>query len=113
MYSTRKVVIRSGNPLYNYCISVTQASNNMFNAALYRVRQVMTGVSKEESALTQNEKDVLDEIRTALPSMGKGYNMPTAGKSFLSYKFLDKLMKTTGNPDYYNKSSLDSLRSIL
>lgn len=103
MYSTRKVVIRSGHPLYNYCLSVTQASNNMFNAALYRVRQVLTGVSKEDSALTKNEKDVLDEIRNALPSMGKGYNMPTAGKSFLSYKFLDKLMKTTNNPDYYNK----------
>ena len=97
MYKTKQVQIHKDDPLYEYCSDVTQKVNNLENAALFRMKQCMSGLKKKTP--TANEQFVLDEIRNALPYM-KNADMPTAEKWFLSYTFLDSLMKATGNPDY-------------
>lgn len=100
MYRTIKVSVKKEDPLYNYCDNITKLTNNLSNATLFRIRQVMTGLNKDPQSRTVNENEIISEIERALPNMGPKYSMPTAEKWFLSYYFLDSLLKTTRNPDY-------------
>ena len=100
MYRTIKVSVKKEDPLYNYCDNITKLTNNLSNATLFRIRQVMTGLNKDPQSRTVNENEIISEIERALPNMGPKYSMPTAKKWFLSYYFLDSLLKTTHNPDY-------------
>ena len=102
MYCTRTVQIHSADAIYPYCDQMTKAANNLFNAALFRFRQVLTAVEKDSSKWTSNEVAVMQEIKDALPLMGSKYAMPTKGKQFLSYPFLNKLMYATQNQDFFN-----------
>lgn len=93
------------------------AANNLYNATLFRVRQVITGVKKNEKAITPNEKEILDEIFNNLPQMNKlaksnhdsknpeklfsPMEMPTAERWLLSYNFVDYLYKASKNIDYF------------
>ena len=101
LYMIRSVTIKPQDELFDYCETVTALVNNLENATLFRVRQVLFASGKEESALSENEKSVIDEIRAALPEMGPKYKMPKKGKSALSYIFLEKLFSVTKNPDRY------------
>ena len=101
IYRIRKITIDKGNPLYSYCETVTSLANNLHNVVRFRQRQVLTAVMKDSSEWTENESAIMDEITNAIPEMGSSYKIPTAKKSFLSYSFLDKLLKITKNPDYY------------
>ena len=113
MYHTVRYIVNKGNPLHQYFENLSHLANNLHNAALFRIRQVLSGVKK--TTLTQNEQEVMDEIKGALPIMNATrikanskrkmpsppFEMPTASASFISYPFLDALMKATGNSDYY------------
>lgn len=101
MYHATKILIKQDNELFNYCSSITKATNNLRNAALFRVRQVLTMVDKPIGKLTQNELEVYNELVRALPKMGKKYQMPTKGKTFLSYYFLNALFSATENDDFF------------
>lgn len=103
MYHSIKFMIKPKDPLYSYCNTTTIAANNLRNAALFRVRQVLTLVEKPVSALTDNERFVLNEIECNLPIMGTKHVLPSRGKAFLSHPFLDSLMKHSCNPDYFAK----------
>ena len=122
MYRTFRYVIKPQNTLFNYCKNITHLSNNLYNASLFRIRQVLAVFKKDVP--TPNEQEVLDEIRDALPKMNqlreeantkriakakeankepsvsKQFCMPNAEKHFLSYSFLDALMRVTQNQDY-------------
>lgn len=102
MYCTRTVQVHPADAIYPYCDQITKAANNLYNAALFRFRQVLTAVEKDPSAWTANEKEIMDEIRDAMPGMGPRYCMPEKGKRFLSYPFLNKLLYEAKNPDYFN-----------
>lgn len=104
MYSVLKFAIRPGSEHYEYCDTITKAANNLRNAVLFRMRQVLTFSEKPQEQWTANEKEIHDEIETALPEMNKRshkYSTPCAGKTFLNYNFMDALLKVTRNPDYY------------
>ena len=101
MYFTRNVMVTDGN-LFMWCDTVAHKANNLYNAALFRIRQSMTSRKKDANELTANELEVLNEIErmnTALVSLKKEpRRIPKSGN--LSYAFLDDLMKYSGNPDY-------------
>ncbi|NLH92576.1 MAG: transposase, partial [Atopobium sp.] len=99
MYSIQTVQISQSDDLYAWCDTVTHLANNLENAALFRIRQCMTAVTKKPSKRTDNEKEVLQELEL-LCSMSE-YQMPEEKKWMLSYKLLDALFKMTHNPDYY------------
>lgn len=108
MYSAIKFQIRKGDEFFDYCDQITKAANNLYNAALFRVRQVLTFTNKSQAQWTDNEWEVFRELEVALPLMNQvskkqQYKMPTAGKTFLSYRFLDTLLRVTRNPDYTTK----------
>ena len=101
MYISRNVIV-SDKELFNWCDDVAHKANNLYNAALFRVRQCMTSKDKELNELTENELEILDEIEHmnhSLEACGKKIRaIPNSG--VLSYTFLDDLMKYTDNPDY-------------
>lgn len=103
MYSVLKFSIKKGSGYYEYCDSITKAANNLRNAVLFRMRQVLTFTEKPKEQWTSNEKEIHDEIEAALPYMNKRANkyvMPCVGNTFLSYNFMDALLKVIHNPDY-------------
>lgn len=113
MYHTIRYVVGENNALHPYFDNLAHLANNLHNATLFRIKQVLSGTKK--TTLTQNEQEVMDEIRSALPIMNairekastkrktefQPFEMPTVKTSFLSNTFLDTLMKVTSNRDYH------------
>ena len=101
MYHSVNVMVESG-PTYAWCNTVAHNANNLYNAALFRIRQCMTSRKKDPASLTANELGVLAEVEqmnTVLIANDKKPRLiPKSGA--LSYPFLNDLMKCTGNPDY-------------
>ena len=113
-YRVVKFEVDEKHRLYPYFENCTQKAKNLYNVTNFHIRQVMTGIKKEPSERQENEANVLDNIEHSLPQMnavrannrGKKKNstpfvMPTAEKWFLSYSFLDCLLKVTNNTYYY------------
>lgn len=98
---TVSVHVTNKHPLFAYCDRITRLSNNLSNAVRFCQRQVLTAVSKAETDWTDNEREVMEEIRAAIQHMKKPKEMPTAGKYFLSYSMLEDTLKHTHNLDYY------------
>lgn len=42
MHSATQICVTSGSEFYDYFATITMLANNLRNAALYRVRQVLT-----------------------------------------------------------------------
>jgi len=105
MYHDLKFVINKNHHLFSYLENVSVKANNLYNAALFRQRQVMTATAKLADGLpvTDNEQDIMTEIEKALPSMPKKFSMPRKGKWALSYLFMNSLLKVSKNPDYFCK----------
>lgn len=105
MYNTVMVQINRNHPLYEYCSNVCHATNNLYNAALFRMRQTMTGLQKLDrlsQTITSNEQEVLDELASFV-KCNPSYRMPTAKKWFLSYKLLNSLLYSSNNMDYFSQ----------
>ena len=100
MHSATQICVKPNSEFYAYFATITMLANNLRNATLYRVRQVLTMVEKPFGKLTANELEVYNEIAFALPLMGEKYKMPIKGKQFLSYAFLEALMRVTNNQDF-------------
>lgn len=102
MYSTSAVLVKSkpDNLMSEYLSRLCHQANNMYNATLFRIRQVMTAVKKNPCDRQPNEKEVMKEISDSLPKMKKG-TMPDEKHWLLSYPFLASLMVASHNPDYY------------
>ena len=100
MHSATQICVKPNSEFYAYFATITMLANNLRNATLYRVRQVLTMVEKPFGKLTANELEVYNEIDFALPLMGEKYKMPIKGKQFLSYAFLEALMRVTNNQDF-------------
>lgn len=99
MYHVMKVYIHQDHPLFSWCDTITKKANNLDNATLFRMRQVMTAVTKDPAALTANEAMVMAEVCSTAKKHGLA--APEKGHFFLSYKLLDKLFRDTGNPDFF------------
>ena len=94
MYSVSRTVIKRSHPLFGYCLDATSASKRVYNAALFRLRNNFTARGKEN--LTDNEISVADELNTLAAS---GYKVRSS--AVLSYNVLEKLMRVTENPDFF------------
>ena len=81
-------------------------SKCLYNAALFRVRQVFTGWDKEDRS--ENEKEVFREIAV----MKEVYPDIKAGR-VLSYRALDAVMRANGNPDFFAGLPMQTAQRIL
>ena len=61
MYYTRNIMV-TDRELFEWCDTVAHKANNLYNAALFRIRQCMTSRTKDRDQLTDHELEVLNEI---------------------------------------------------
>lgn len=105
--SSRTLVSGKRHPeLHAYLSGHSMLARSLYNASLFRLRQNFT--MKGKSSLSQNEQQVQNEIRKTVEARHTG--MP--GR-FLSYTFLDKLMRATENPDFFAGLPMQSAQEVL
>lgn len=71
IYRTAQHRIKKTDPIYTYLKGFCSDANNLYNAALFIQRQVMTGLKKESDGieLQPNEKEVIEKINENLNAM--------------------------------------------
>ena len=81
-------------------------SKNLYNAALFRIRQVFTGWDKEER--TENEEEAFREVcimQAAYPKVKV--------RRVLSYRALEAVMRANGNPDFFAGLPMQTAQRVL
>ena len=99
MYHSFNIAVKSDEPSFPYFDHAAHCANNLYNAALFRQRQLMTSARKEEKNYTENEREIRNEFESAIRQMKKSRTIPKKG--CVSYVFLEEEMRLTHNPDYY------------
>ena len=105
--TTRTVLSSSKNKeFFNYACPLMELSRRLYNAALFRIRQNFTARKKEK--LSANERQVMDEISLTAST----YHL-VKPKAFISYFFLEKLMRATNNPDFFAGLPMQTAQCVL
>ena len=94
-YRVTQRIISSDDPLYPYFDNRCRKSKLLYNAALFRVRNIFTGYDKEHR--TENEVEVFQEVALLQRSYP---NMHV--RRVISYTHLEKMMRVTENPDFFS-----------
>ncbi len=98
MYKVLNCIIRRNHQLYDYLDVMSHNACNLYNAALFRERQMMTSSNKDDSELKDLQREVIKEVEYALPLMHQKRKVPPSG--VLNYYFLNDVMRLNQNPDY-------------
>ena len=93
-FSVTQRVISSEDIIYSYCDDFCRKAKLLYNAALFRIRNIFTGYEKEHR--TDNEEDVFCEVH-ALQDVHPQIHV----RKVISYNHLEKLMRVTENPDFF------------
>jgi len=99
---TVTVAVAHKDPLYPVLDKMSLRANNLYNASLFRLRQIMTALRKEPDQLTDNEVEVQQEVEKLLlfkPELRR----PTKENPSVGYPFLYHLLYINDNPDYLCK----------
>ena len=94
-YRVTQRIISSDDPLYPYFDNLCRKSKLLYNAALFRVRNIFTGYDKEHR--TENEVEVFQEVALLQRSHP---NMHV--RRVISYTHLEKMMRVTENADFFS-----------
>ena len=78
--------------IYDYCDDLSRKSKLLYNASLFRIRNIFTGYEKEH--LTSNEAEVFGEVKLLHESYPDIHI-----QKVICYKHLEKLMRVTENPE--------------
>lgn len=70
-------------------------SRNLYNAALFRLRQTFTGWEKESRS--KNEQEVFAEIEKTVQATNGKFKP----KRILNYNALDRILRANENPDFF------------
>ena len=62
MYRTVNIQISRDSELFEWCSHNARCANNLYNAALFRERQMMSSARKTLRQLTDNELEVMSEV---------------------------------------------------
>lgn len=94
-YHVTQRIISSDDLLYPYFDDLCRKSKLLYNAALFRVRNIFTGYDKEHR--TENEVEVFQEVALLQRSYP---NMHV--RRVISYTHLEKMMRVTENADFFS-----------
>ena len=97
-YRVTQRIISSDDLLYPYFDDLCRKSKLLYNAALFRVRNIFTGYDKEHR--TENEVEVFQEVALLQRSYP---NMHV--RRVISYTHLEKMMRVTENADFFFRTS--------
>ena len=93
-FSVTQRVISSEDMIYSYCDDFCRKAKLLYNAALFRIRNIFTGYEKEHR--TDNEEDIFCEVH-ALQDVHPQIHV----RKVISYNHLEKLMRVTENLDFF------------
>ena len=93
-FSVTQRVISSEDMIYSYCDDFCRKAKLLYNAALFRIRNIFTGYEKEHR--TDSEEDIFCEVH-ALQDVHPQIHV----RKVISYNHLEKLMRVTENPDFF------------
>lgn len=94
------------NIFCQYAAENAKLAKNLYNAALFRIRQTFTGWKK--ASRSANEQEVFAELantEAAYPSL--------VIRQRLSYKALDKIMRVNRNPDFFAGLPMQTAQAVL
>ncbi len=94
-------MVREDTELFNYLKNISLLANNLYNATLFRMRQILTAANKDQGRWTDNEKGVQVEIDRLL-EVNSNLRRPTRENPYVSYPFVYHLMYVNRNPDYFS-----------
>ena len=83
-FSVTQRVISSEDMIYSYCDDFCRKAKLLYNAALFRIRNIFTGYEKEHR--TDNEEDIFCEVH-ALQDVHPQIHV----RKVISYNHLEKL----------------------
>lgn len=91
---------------YRYCEERATLAWHLYNAALFRIRQIFTGWDKP--AQSENEKEVFSEV----DMLEKAYP-DIHVRRVISYTHLEKLMRVTENPDFFTGLPMQTAQAVV
>ena len=108
MYLAERTVLTEKVHVQEFALADRNArlAKQLYNAALFRMRQVFTGW--EKTVRTDNEKEVFGELAV----LQREFPGLKAGR-VLSYRALEKLMRATGNPDFFAGLPMQTAQSVV
>lgn len=105
-YRVVQCQVTQGNSIHDYCDSYAKLAKLLYNAALFRIRQIFTGYDKDSR--TDHEDEVFAEVdllQQTYPSIKV--------KRVISYSHLEKLMRVTQNPDFFAGLPMQSAQAVV
>ena len=85
-FSVTQRVISSEDMIYSYCDDFCRKAKLLYNAALFRIRNIFTGYEEDVFCEVHALQDVYPQIHV---------------RKVISYNHLEKLMRVTENPDFF------------
>lgn len=98
--------ITDKSPIFSYLSSNAKLAKLLYNAALFRIRQIFTGYDKD--TLTDKQKQVFDEVDLLT---GRYPNIKV--KKVISYSHLEKMMRVNGNPDFFSGLPMQTAQAVV
>lgn len=106
MYLVRQAVITESSDLYEYMDHYAHLAKLLYNASLFRIRQIFTGFDSCERSV--NEREVFEEV-AVLQRIYPAIHV----KRVISYSHLEKLMRATENPDFFAGLPMQTAQQIV
>ena len=97
LYQVTKIHLHKDDPLYSYCDHFAHLAKCLYNASLFRIRQVFTGWDKTPEQRSTNETEIFEEIRL-LQQVHPSIRV----HRIIGYGHLEKLMRVTADPDFFS-----------
>ena len=105
-FSVTHRAISSEDMIYSYCDDFCRKAKLLYNAALFRIRNIFTGYEKEHR--TDNEEDIFCEVH-ALQDVHPQIHV----RKVISYNHLEKLMRATENPDVFIGQPMQTAQAMV
>ena len=105
-YRVVQCQVAQGNSIHDYCGSYAGLAKLLYNAALFRIRQIFTGYDKDSR--TDHEEEVFDEVKL----LQQTYPAIKV-KRVISYSHLEKLMRVTRNPDFFAGLPMQTAQAVV
>ena len=98
-YSVYKCKLKNDNPLFCVFDEWAHLANNLYNETLFVLRQLFTGLKKEEKDITPLEKETIDSVLRIAKSYKKTIVL-NKDQRLVNYYFMDFYFKKTKNENY-------------
>ena len=98
-YSVYKCKLKNDSPLFCVFDEWSHLANNLYNETLFVLRQLFTGLKKEDKDITPLEKEAIENVLKVAKSYKKTIVL-NKDQRLVNYYFMDFYFKKTKNENY-------------